>query len=66
MICGKYHKKTPRVPEMAITNVLLQKVNITADEPFGIYESQKVRLVECQITIPEGENKLFAPTRKWQ
>jgi polygalacturonase len=46
------------LPEMAITNVLLQRVIITADKPFGIYEAQNVRLVDCQITTPDGVNKL--------
>jgi polygalacturonase len=46
------------LPEMALTNVLLQKVDITADKPFGIYEAQGVRLLDCKITTPEGLNKL--------
>ena len=46
------------LPEMAITNVLLQKVNITADKPFGIFNAQNVRLVDCKIITPDGVNKL--------
>jgi len=46
------------LPEMAVTNVLLQNVNITADRPFGIYDAQGVRLVDCKITTPEGVNQL--------
>jgi len=46
------------LPEMAVTNVLLQQVNIKADKPFGIYEAQNVRLVDCKIITPEGVNKL--------
>lgn len=46
------------LPEMAVTNILLQKVNITADKPFGIYEAQNVRLVDSQIITPEGVNRL--------
>lgn len=46
------------LPEMAITNVMLQNVNITADRPFGIYNAQNVRLVDCKITTPEGVNVL--------
>jgi polygalacturonase len=46
------------LPEMAVTNVLLQRVNITADKPFGIYEAQNVRLVDSKIVTPEGVNKL--------
>ncbi len=46
------------LPEMAVTNVRLQRVNITADKPFGIYEAQNVRLVDCQIVTPDGVNQL--------
>jgi polygalacturonase len=46
------------LPETAVTNVLLQRVNITADKPFGIYGAQNVRLLDCQITTPEGVNQL--------
>jgi hypothetical protein len=34
--------------------VLLDKVNITADKPFGIYDAQNVRFVDSKITTPEG------------
>jgi polygalacturonase len=46
------------LPEMPVNNVLLQRVTITADKPFGIYDAQNVRLVDCQIITPEGVNKL--------
>jgi hypothetical protein len=46
------------LPEMAITNVLLQRVNITADKPFGIYDAQNVQLVDSKIITPDGVNKL--------
>jgi polygalacturonase len=46
------------LPEMAVTNVLLQQVNITADKAFGIYDAQNVRLVDSKIITPEGLNKL--------
>ena len=42
------------LPEAPVTNVLLDKVKITADKPFGIYSAQNVRLVDCQIITPEG------------
>jgi polygalacturonase len=46
------------LPEMAVSNVLMQAVAIKADKPFGVYNSQNVRLVNCQILTPEGVNKL--------
>jgi polygalacturonase len=46
------------LPEMNVTNVLLQNVDITADKPFGIFNAQGVRLVDCKITTPEGVNKI--------
>ena len=46
------------LPEMNVTNVLLEKINITADKPFGIYDAQNVRLVDSKIITPEGVNKL--------
>jgi polygalacturonase len=48
------------LPEMNVTNVLLQHVNIAADKPFGIFDAQGVRLVDCQIKTPEGVNQLVA------
>ena len=46
------------LPEMAVTNVLLQQVKITADRPFGIYFAHGVRLVDSKITTPDGINHL--------
>lgn len=46
------------LPEMNVTNVLLQNVNITADKPFGIFNAQGVRLVNCKIVTPGGINKI--------
>jgi polygalacturonase len=46
------------LPEMNVTNVLFQNVNITADKPFGIFDARGVRLVNSKITTPEGINKL--------
>ena len=48
------------LPEMAVTNVLLERVNITADKPFGIYAAQNVRLVDSKIVTPDGVNHLSA------
>ena len=46
------------LPEMSVTNVLLQNVTITADKPFGIFNAQNVRLENCAITTPDGLNKI--------
>ena len=46
------------LPEMNITNVLLQNVYITADKPFGIFNAQGVSWVNSRILTPDGVNKL--------
>jgi polygalacturonase len=46
------------LPEMNATNVVLEKVNITAEKPFGIFDAQGVRLVDCKIVTPSGLNNL--------
>ncbi len=46
------------LPEMNVTNVLLRKVTITADQPLGIFNAQGIRLVDCRITTPAGVNQL--------
>jgi len=46
------------LPEMNVTNVLLEKINIKADKPFGIFNAQNVRLKDCNIVTPEGINKI--------
>jgi hypothetical protein len=42
------------LPEAPVQNVLLDKVKITADKPFGIYDAKNVRFVDSQITTPDG------------
>jgi polygalacturonase len=46
------------LPEMAVTNVLLDRVNITADKPFGIFSAQNIRVVDSKIVTPNGVNRL--------
>jgi polygalacturonase len=46
------------LPEAPVNNVLLDKVKITADKPFGIYSAQNVRLVDTQIITPDGVSPL--------
>jgi len=42
------------LPEMNVTNVLLQQVSIKADLPFGIFSAQGVRVVDSKIITPAG------------
>ena len=42
------------LPEAPVSNVLLQNIQITADKPFGIYDANNVRLINCRITTPDG------------
>jgi polygalacturonase len=42
------------LPEMAVTNVLLQQVNITADRSFGVYDASNVRVMDSHIVTPDG------------
>lgn len=46
------------LPESPVANILLKNVTITADKPFGIYNAKNVRVENCRITTPQGENKL--------
>jgi polygalacturonase len=54
------------LPEMAVSNVLMQQVNITADKPFGIYHAANVRLKGCKITTPDGVNKISSTNAQIQ
>jgi polygalacturonase len=47
------------LPEMAVTNVLLQQVEIKADLPFGIYSAQGVTVLNSKIITPDGINRFF-------
>jgi polygalacturonase len=46
------------LPEAAVSGILLQNVNISADLPFGIFFAKNVQLVNCKIITSEGKNKL--------
>jgi polygalacturonase len=52
------------LPEAVASNILLQNVNITADNPFGVFFAENVRLVNCKIITKEGENKLLLTNAK--
>jgi hypothetical protein len=53
------------LPEMAVSNVVLQNVNITAYKRFGIYDAQGVRLINCRISTP-GETNIIDTTTNSQ
>ena len=46
------------LPEAAVSNILFQNVNIVADNPFGIFFADDVKLLNCKIVTKEGTNKL--------
>jgi len=46
------------LPEAAVSNILFQNVNIVADNPFGIFFANDVKLENCKIVTKEGTNKL--------
>jgi len=50
------------LPEAPAQNIVLQKVNITADKPFGVYNVQGFKLENCNIVTPDGVNKLSIST----
>jgi polygalacturonase len=52
------------LPESAVSNILFQNVTITADNPFGIFFANDVKLVNCKITSKEGVNKLAITNAK--
>jgi polygalacturonase len=45
------------LPEAPASNIVLENVSIKADKPFGIYNAQGVKIENCHIVTPEGENK---------
>ncbi|MGC4099976.1 glycoside hydrolase family 28 protein [Ferruginibacter sp.] len=46
------------LPEAAIANISLENVNITADNPFGIFFAKNITLQHCKFITKEGVNKL--------
>jgi len=46
------------LPEAAVSNILFQNVNIVADNPFGIFFADDVKLLNCRIVTKDGTNKL--------
>ena len=45
------------LPEAMVSNILLQNVIISAEDPFGIFFAQNVRLENCTIITQAGKNK---------
>jgi polygalacturonase len=46
------------LPEAAASTILLQNVNITAANPFGIFSAKDVRFENCKILVNSNNNKL--------
>lgn len=46
------------LPEAPAADIVLKNVDITADEPFGIFYAENVRLENCTIKTGEGINKI--------
>jgi hypothetical protein len=46
------------LPEAPVADIVLQNVNITAENPFGVFFAQNVRLENCNIRTKDGRNKL--------
>ncbi|MDP4292333.1 MAG: hypothetical protein Q8908_14740, partial [Bacteroidota bacterium] len=52
------------LPEAAVSNVVLKNVDINADNAFGIFFADNVKLINCRIITKEGENKLALTNAK--
>jgi len=52
------------LPETAISNILLHNVNIIADNPFGIFFANDVKLENCKILTSWGKNNLALTNAK--
>jgi polygalacturonase len=46
------------LPEVPVSDIVLKNVNITGDNPFGIFFAQNVRLENCIIKTRGDKNKL--------
>jgi polygalacturonase len=46
------------LPEAPVSDIVLSHVNIAADEPFGVFFAENVRLEDCTIKTSAGKNKL--------
>ena len=46
------------LPEKPASNIVMQKVEIRAEHPFGIFDAKNVQLENCLIITPQGTNQL--------
>lgn len=44
--------------ELPITNVILDRVNITAPESFDVYNAYGIQFIDCNISVPAGVNSI--------
>ncbi len=40
------------LPEMAITNLTLNKVTLTGSKTLGVYDAQNIQFIDSQVTVP--------------
>ena len=52
------------LPEAPASDIVLKNVNITADDPFGVFFGENVRLENCTIQTNAGKNKLEVTNAK--
>lgn len=52
------------LPEAPAEDIVLKNVNITADDPFGVFFAGNVRLENCTIKTNAGKNKLEVANAK--
>jgi hypothetical protein len=45
--------------EVPATNIVFDKVNISASQPFGIYNAAGIQFADSQVTVPAGMNALL-------
>jgi polygalacturonase len=47
-------------PEAPVTNVVFKQVRIRGDKPFGVFNAEGVRFIDCSIVTPEGTNRIVS------
>src|SRR5437899_2428061 len=46
------------LPELLITNITMNKVNLTGSKTFGIYYATAIKLIDSSIAVPSGVNSI--------